>query len=90
MNKAQQLRIATALAGAAVPPKGAEMVRQADQKPRADRVTQADEKAAKRAAAARRASCSVRTTSGGGASAPAPEAKGSLRAEIRSVMSGEG
>ena len=39
MNKAQQLRIATALQGVAVPPKGAAMVRQADQKPRVDRVT---------------------------------------------------
>jgi len=85
MNKAQ-LRIASALAGVAVPPKGAAIVRQSDQRQRVDRVTQADERAAKRADKARRASVSVRTSSGGGASAPAPESRGSLRAEIRSAM----
>jgi len=86
ISKAQQTRIASALAGVAVPPKGAAMVRQDDQKPRTDRVTQADERAAKRADKARRASVSVRTTSGGGAAAPASENRGSLRAEIRSAM----
>jgi hypothetical protein len=85
MNKTQ-LRIATALAGAPVPPKGAAMVRQSSQGQRVDRVSQADERAAKRADKARRASVSVRTSSGGGASAPAPEGRGSLRAEIRSAM----
>lgn len=87
MNKAQQLRIATALAGVAVPPKGAAMVRQADQEQRVDRVApQASDRAIKRAEAARKASCSVRTTSGGGQSAPASGSKGSVRDDIRAVM----
>ena len=85
MNKAQ-LRIASALAGVDAPPKGAAMVRQSDQRQRVDRVTRRDERAAARAERARAASCSVRTSSGGGASAPAPESRGSLRAEIRSAM----
>src|SRR4051794_37788411 len=106
MDKAQQLRIATALQGVRPPPKGAAIVRQADQMPRHDRITsdqiaphgkperrdmvstneQLDDRIAKRAGKARAASVSVRSTSGGGASAPAPESKGSLRAEIRSAM----
>jgi hypothetical protein len=85
ISKSQQLRVATALAGVAVPPKGSALVRQSDQRQRVDRVTQADERATKRADKARRASVSVRS-GGGGESAPAPESKGSLRAEIRSAM----
>ena len=84
ISKSQQLRIATALAGVDAPPKAAAMV--SGQGQRVDRVTQADERAAKRADKARRASVSVRTTSGGGAAAPASENRGSLRAEIRSAM----
>ena len=87
MNKSQQLRIATALQGMTPPPKGAAMVKQSDRSERVDRGSpQLSERAIKRAATARRASCSVHTTSGGFGSAPAPEGRGSLRAEIRSVM----
>lgn len=73
MNKAQQLRIASALAGLSAPPKGA---RQDDQKPRIDKL------AGKRAAAS-----SVHTSSGGGYSAPpADGSKGSLRSDIKAAI----
>lgn len=76
MNKAQQLRIASALAGLSAPPKGAAMVRQDDQKPRIDKL------AGKRAAAS-----SVHTSSGGGYSAPpADGSKGSLRSDIKAAI----
>lgn len=94
MNKAQQVRVATALAGFATPPS----VRQADAKPRHDRIHSSDiaphgkaprgdlvttRQLARKIAAG----SSVHTSSGGGASAPpAGDTKGSLRDEIRGAM----
>jgi hypothetical protein len=99
MHKAQQLRIATALAGQGAPPNGAGTVRQADAKPRHDRIHSdaiaphgkppredlVTTRQLDRAAKARKASSSV-TGSGGGDSASASGPKESLRAEIRSAM----
>jgi len=42
VNKAQQVRIATALAGFATPPRGSTMARQSDAKPRHDRIHSSD------------------------------------------------
>ena len=97
MNKAQQIRIATALAGVATPPNGAGTVRQADAKPRHDRIHSSDiapygkpprgdlvttdQLARKRAAAS-----SIHTISGGGSGSRVSGPKGSLRDEIRSAM----
>lgn len=86
INKAQQLRIATAMTGVPVPPKGAAMVRRDDQPQRVDRAPHPDDRASKRAEKARRASVSVHTVSGGAGHSPAPAGKDSLRAEIRSAM----
>jgi hypothetical protein len=99
ISKAQQTRIASALAGLPVPPKGGAMVRQSDQKPRTDLVTtrqlarrpadaeRTDLVTTRQLARKRAAASSVHTTSGGGYSAPpADGSRGSLRSDIRAAF----